>query len=214
MTKRPSLLPLLLQAALVCCLLACGPKPADRTPAPEGPQDQLLLPSALPFDFMWRQRVTAEWPAGKQSFEAVLQKRNGELTLLGLSPMGLPGFVLTLRADGSLHVDNRMGRELPFEPRFIVADVQRVFFPWLAPVDAAFAGQREGEQAGLRLREQFAGGHLAAREFRRAASPESGAVRITYASFPPAGDAPLRVTLDNEWHRYRLVIETFEQQRL
>jgi hypothetical protein len=203
----------LLYAAVLFWLVACAPKPPDKTPTQAGPHEQLLPPSALPYDFMWRQLVTAQWPSGKQSFEAVLQKRGSELTLLGLSPMGLPGFVITLREDGSIEVHNRMGRPLPFEPAYVLADVQRVYFPWLSQVAANFEGEREGEHAGLRVRERYHAGQLVTREFRRKAG-EDAVVRVTYSGFPPHGDAPREVALDNQWHRYRLLIETFEQQRL
>ncbi|HEX6239391.1 MAG TPA: DUF3261 domain-containing protein, partial [Polyangiales bacterium] len=74
-------------ALLVPLLAACGPKRVTSTPS-EAIRATLRPPSALPYDFMWRQRVIAEWPTGTQEFEAVLQKQDGALTLLGLSPMG------------------------------------------------------------------------------------------------------------------------------
>jgi hypothetical protein len=191
-------------------LVACGPKPAPRTaPRPE----QLRPPAALRYDFMWRQRVTAIWPTGKQSFEAVLQKRDGELSMVGMSPLGLPGFVLTLHADGSLDVQNRMGRPLPFEPSYILADVERVYFPWLQPVSPGFNGEQSGKVSGLSIKERYANGRLLQREFERSNDPDAGKVRIDYR-FMQAGDAPMHVTLDNGFYRYRLEIETFEQSRL
>jgi len=193
-------------------LAACGPKPATSRPAP-AVQETLRPATVLSYDFMWRQRVIAEWPTGTQEFEAVLQKRNAELTLLGLSPMGLPGFVLTLRADGSITVENRMDRELPFEPAYILADVQRVFFPWLEAVAPGFEGERQGQVGTQQVSERYAAGRLVARDFRRAETPDQP-VHIEYGPTPAGGDAASRVTLDNTLHRYRLVIETFEQQRL
>jgi hypothetical protein len=199
--------------ALIALLLgACGPKPTTSPPS-AAVQESLRPPSALGYDFMWRQRVIAEWPTGKQEFEAVLQKRNGELTLLGLSPMGLPGFVLTLHENGSITVENRMDRELPFEPAYILADVQRVFFPWLAAVEPAFEGERQGSVGAQQITERYAAGRLVSRDFRRAETPDQ-AVHIEYGATPAGGDAAAHVALDNGLHRYRLVIETFEQQRL
>lgn len=185
-----------------------------RQPPPNPPKrEQLRPPTALRYDFMWRQRVTASWPDGQRSFEAVLQKRDGELSMLGMSAMGLPGFVLTLHADGALDVQNRTGQRLPFEPSYILADVERVFFPWLEPVAPGFSGEQEGELSGQTVRERYANGRLLWREFRRSASKDGAKVRIDYR-FAQQGDAPIRVVLDNGYYKYKLEIETFEQSRL
>lgn len=194
-------------------LLLCAACAAKHVP-PERPRPELLRPpGALPYDFMWRQRVTAIWPTGQQNFEAVLQKRDGELSMLGLSALGMPGFVLTLHADGSLDVTNRTGQALPFEPSYILADVERVYFPWLPPVAPGFSGERSGRAHGAFVRERFANGRLLQREFERPNGKATDKVRIDYR-FTQSGDAPLHVTLDNGFHRYRLEIETFEQSRL
>lgn len=206
MTTRATLL---LSAALL--LAACGPKRTTSQPSALI-AETLRPPSALAYDFMWRQRVIAEWPTGTQEFEAVLQKRDGTLTLLGLSPMGLPGFVLTLREDRSISVENRMGRDLPFEPAYILADVERVFFPWLEG-DPPRDGERSGRLGAQEVRERFAAGRLVAREFRHAAAADKP-IRIEYGEQAPGADAPRTLKLDNTWHRYKLVIETFEQERL
>lgn len=171
-------------------------------------------PAALPYDFQWRQRVTAEWPDGKQSFEAVLQKRGGELLLLGLSPMGLPGFTLALREDASIAFDNRTDTELPFPPAFILADVQRVFFPWLEPVPADFEGERTGTAFGLDVRERYSQGRLVSRAFQWSDAPEKGTVRVDYEGTRPEQDAPERVLVTNGWFNYRLRIDTLTQSRL
>lgn len=192
-------------------LAACGPKRVTSTPS-EAIRATLRPPSALPYDFMWRQRVIAEWPTGTQEFEAVLQKQKGELTLLGLSPMGLPGFVLTLREDLSIGVENRMGTDLPFEPAYILADVERVFFPWL-PDPAPESGERSGEVGPQSVLERYTEGHLQAREFRHQQAADKP-IRIEYGATAQGADAPDRVKLDNSWHRYKLVIETFAQERL
>jgi hypothetical protein len=200
--------------SLISLLLAaaCGPKRVETEPS-AAVRDTLRPPSAIAYDFMWRQRVIAQWPTGTQEFEAVLQKRDGALTLLGLSPMGLPGFVLTLREDRSISVENRMGRDLPFEPAYILADVQRVFFPWLDGATPAGDAVREGQVGAQHVRERFVGGRLLMREFRHAEARDRP-IQIDYGSVPDGKDAAEKVTLDNRWHRYKLVIETFEQDRL
>jgi Protein of unknown function (DUF3261) len=106
-----------------------------------------------------------------------------------------------------------MGRELPFEPSYVLADVERVFFPWFdaPPSDA----ERSGEFGALTLAERYGSdGALVERTFTRTGDAAAGAVHVSYEAAPGAGDAAPRVVLDNAWYRYRLEIETFEQSRL
>jgi hypothetical protein len=165
----------------------------------------------------WRQQVTARWPTGTQRFEAVLLKRAGELTMVGLSPLGLPGFVLRLDAGGQLHVENRTGEPLPFEPAYVIADVQRVFFPWLPSPAAGFTGEQVGSRAGAEIRERYHAGQLVERRFERDTAHGLERVVVRYSQPPEnagAQDAPLRAELDNQLLHYGLVIETLEQERL
>lgn len=188
-------------AAPAPSLLSAGADPGPIRPA-----------SDLPHEFQWRQRVTAQWNEGKQTFEAVLQKRDGELILVGLSPMGLPGFVLKLASDGNISFENRTQRELPFPPSFILADVQKAYFDWLGPVAPTFTGERGGERRGLRVSETFAQGKLVERSFRR---PDSDlALTVRYTGFRDGQLSPERVRLDNAWFGYQLEIETLEQELL
>ena len=60
-----------------------------------------------------------------RSEEAALEKRAGTLMLVGLGPMSRPGFVIRA-TDAGLDVTNHTGRDLPFDPAYILADVQRV----------------------------------------------------------------------------------------
>ncbi|MFW6051022.1 MAG: DUF3261 domain-containing protein [Myxococcota bacterium] len=193
--------------------VGCGPPPGARAPEEAPDPGPLLPPDALPFDFQWRQRVTASWEDGSEGFEAVLQKREGELSLVGLTPMGTPAFVLSLSPAG-VTFDNRTGRELPFPPAFVVADVQRVFYPWLPPAPEGLTGAREDVVRGVRVRERYRDGELVRRAFVRPDDPERRAVHVGYGPTPPGADAPSRVVLDNGWFGYRLVIETLDQQRL
>jgi len=206
-------LPHILAIGALCACATAATRPADDAPKLDpGP---IRPPSVLSYDFQWRQRVTATWPTGSRSFDAVLQKRAGELVLLGLNPMGMPGFVLRLREGGAIQVENRTGHELPFQPEYILADVERVFFPWLPPVPAAFSGERRGRYEQLGITELFDRGRLLSRSFERFDAPDRGTVRITYrpAKTHPE-DAPPKVSVENAWFGYRLDIETFEQSRL
>jgi hypothetical protein len=202
------------------CMLACtlaGCAPATRPAHPKAAEldpGPILPPAALDFDFQWRQRVTASWPTGKRSFDAVLQKRAGELVLLGLSPIGQPGFVVHLAANSAISLENHTGQALPFRAEYILADVERVFFPWLAAVPAAFSGERRGQLGVLQIFERYNAGQLVERSFERSDAPARGEVRIVYEPRRAGEDAARNVRVDNHWFDYQLSIETSEQSRL
>lgn len=166
-----------------------------------------------------RQRVRVEWPSGGESFDAVLQHRPGELALIGLGPMNLVGFRLALvggEGGGRIEFENRSGRALPFSPTHILADVQRVFYPWLAEPwptdqdDCRRACERSGRQAGVAVWERSAEGRLEERRFAIPGRLEAGEVRIRYLEWRGEPVHPVRVELDNGWFGYRLTIETLE----
>jgi hypothetical protein len=176
----------------------------------------------MTYDLQWRQHVTASWPTGRRSFDAVVQQRHGELIMIGLSPAGMPGFVLRLKPSGAIEVENRTGQELPFRPEYILADVQRVLYPWLPPPAAGLDGELQGEVAGLRVSERYEHGALVERTFQRtqpaadssAHAAVSGSVRILYERTGTDTDVAKRVSVDNGWFGYRLEIETLSQSRL
>ncbi len=78
-----------------------------------------------------------------------MQKQGDVLTIVGLSPVSGPGFVLVLQ-DGRVTLTNQSGMEVPFPPRFVVLDVQRVFFPW-GSCDGANDGEATWETPGERI---------------------------------------------------------------
>lgn len=184
---------------------ACSPAtvPSDLTTRlrPQDYPGSLRAPAAAGADFMYRQRVTAQWKDLERGFDAVLQKQGDRMQLIGLTPMNTPAFVITHDPTG-LEFENRTKQLLPFPPRFILLDVQRVFFPWPATLD------------GERIEEDRADGHLVERRFRRADGKPPGVIRIRYEGWEAGANAPRRAVLDNGWFGYRLIIETFEQRRL
>jgi hypothetical protein len=199
---------------LLLCYACGGPQlPAAANGRPRSEPAPLLPVSAFEHDVQWRQRVTAAWPTGSHGFDAVLQKREGELLLLGLSPLGLPGFSLRLHEDGAIDVENRTGRALPFEPRYVIADVERVFFPWL-PEPPPRAGERSGSVLGMTVHERYENGRLAARSFERQTRAGLERVEITYSGWQEGSDAPAHAILHNLALDYRLTIDTLEQARL
>jgi hypothetical protein len=194
---------------------ACGPPRPRPGPPPtaDAYPGTLRSPALLPVDFLWRQQVTARWGKGeRRGFQAVLQHRGAELKMVALSPVGQPGFVITLDGE-ALSVVNNTARELPFPARFIMLDVQRAYFPWLQG-DPPADGERRGQADGEEVVETWVAGRLVERTFRRLDGQPAGLIRVRYAAWHAAGDAPAKVTLDNGWFGYRLEIETVAQQRL
>ncbi len=190
---RPTLLSLL----LVGC--SAAPPSPPRLLGSEPYPGVLRAVETLPHDFLWRQRVTVRWTGGEEGFDAALQKRGGTLTLVGLGPYDTPAFVLTWNGR-EIGFENRTDRALPFPPRYILLDVQRVFFPWLPP------GQATGEVDGERITERLEGDVLLRRTFERLDGQPPGAITVTYE-----GD---RAILDNGWFGYTLTVETSDRQRL
>jgi hypothetical protein len=206
---------LIVLALAAACRTPATPEP-PRTSDAAGPREYpgtLRPPDAMGPDIQWRQRVTAEWPQGKESFEAVLSKADAELLLVGLSPMGQPGFVLRHAEGQHIEFENRSQRELPFPPRYIVLDVQRAFFPWI-PGEPPADGERSHRVDGERVHERWADGRLQQRRFEREDGRPAGAIEIHYEGWEEGADAPRRAVLDNGWFGYRLTIETVDQQRL
>ena len=205
-------------ALCAALLLASGCSSHQRRPPVLRDSDYpglLRSSSVLPDDVLWRQRVTATW--GDESghgFDAALQKQGDVLTLLGLTPIGSPGFVLVLRAE-QIEFENRSGDELPIPPRFILLDVQRVFFPWLGPPGRALDdGEHQGTVADERVVERWQGGRLMERRFTRMDGQPPGEITIRYTWERKDWIAPTRAIVDNGWFGYRLAVETLEETRL
>lgn len=175
---------------------------------------ELLAPERLGGDVLWQQRVTAIWGEGEQrGFDAAVQKQGDRLTVIGLSPVSGPGFVLVLE-HGTVTLTNQAGMEVPFPPRFVILDVQRVFFPWLA--NGASGERTTGEACGERITEVRSAGRLVERKFERLDGKPAGAITVQYewGDADPSRRAPMRATLDNAWFGYRLVIDTHTEAAL
>lgn len=172
----------------------------------------LRPPSELGPNVQWEQRVQAHYGDSVRSFDAVLSKADDELLLIVLSPMKTPGIVVRL-ADGEVEVDNRSPQPIPFDPRYMMLDVQRVYFPWI-PGDPPADGERRHETNGEVVIETYADGHLEQRRFRRLDARPPGEIVIDYRGWQPGADAPRHAALQNGWFDYALTIETLVQQRL
>jgi hypothetical protein len=202
---------------LTACVCASNP-PSWQTPRPQ-PQSEvreypgtLRAAAELGADFQWRQQVTAQWPEGTRSFDAVLSKSGQELMLVGLGPMDTPGFVLTLNEKRQLRFENHTGEPVRFNPRYVLLDVQRAFYPWFPSTLAR--GTRETVVDQERVRETWHDNTLVERTFQRLDNNPPGKIVVTYSGWASGGRAPERARLDNGWFGYVLTIQTLEQSNL
>lgn len=189
-------------------VLACGGRQVTPELIMEHADPGTLAPiEQMPLEFMLRQTVTATWGEedDEQSFEAVVQQTGGVLTIVALSPIGQPGFVVTWDGE-TAGMENHTDRELPFPPEFMIADVQRVFYPWLDD------GETSGQLFGLQISEVWTDGELATRSFTR--PDENGDPSTLVVEYEDWDElAPTRATLTS-WYGYQLVIETYDQARI
>jgi hypothetical protein len=200
---------------LLLLIPACATPPRAPSLTEADYPGMLQAPGNLAVDVLWRQRVTAHWPEGERGFDAAVQKQGDTLTVMGLSPLG-PGFAFILRGD-QIETVNQSGQELPFPPRFILLDVQRVFYPWLPPAGPGATvpdGRREGIAGGERVVEVWQKGRLAERTFTRVDRRPEGAITVRYAWDRADWLAPTRAVLANGWFGYELTVETAEETRL
>ena len=175
---------------------------ASQPAGQRGPPPKLLEPSVFGPDFSWRQRVTVRYGERQpRSFDAVLQKQGDRMLLVGLTPINTVTFVVEQRGR-EVAFDNRTGQELPFDGRYILQDVQRVFAPWLSGPEVS--GRRVGERFGERIEERLVDGRVVERTFRRGQQPP---IRVQLKVGPVGTPAPQAI-LENPRFGYRLTIET------
>jgi len=199
------------RTAAVVALLAAGC--AHRETAPPRPPvtpptaAELPPPDAIPGTFSVRQKLTATSPKGGGSFEAVLQKQPGTLTLVGLTPYGSRAFLL-VQTKGDVQFTKYIPRELPFAPTFLLLDIHRALATWLGPPPAS--GERSGQVGDETIRERWQDGKLVERTFVSAKANPPGTITISYAaqSAPGAASIATHITLKNARMDYRVDIET------
>jgi len=133
------------------------------------------------------------------------------LILVGFGPHGGRGFVLQL--DGErVAWESHLPQELEFPPEFMMHDVQRVWFRGLeGPLpDGEHRVERDGEE----IVERWAGGRLRERTFRRLDGEPEGTQRAVYEGGLGGEAPPDRVTFENPWFGYTLILTTLSHQRI
>ena len=185
-----------------------GPGAASSTP-PRAASD-----AAWPREgFLVRQRIAFEAPEQSGSFEAVVQERCGDLTIVGLAPFGTRAFTLRER-DGEVTVEKHVPIPWPFPPAFIVRDVARsllVPLPETSPNDGPRIIRWRGEQ----VRELWRGGRLVERRFGSTggASPDLEIIRFEEPGLG-LGDPPPTLVIEDTRHGYALRVVTLSRTKL
>ena len=184
--------------------------PPTHPPAPPPTAAELPPPDAIPGTFALRQKLTASSAKGGGSFEAVLQKQPGKLTLVGLTPYGSRAFLLE-QTKGDVQFTKYVPRELPFAPTFMLLDIHRVLGSWLGPPPVGGNGERSGQVGDETIRERWQDGKLSERTFTSAKSNPPGVITISYTGQGKSNGAAniaTHITLQNARLDYRIVIET------
>jgi hypothetical protein len=188
---------------------ACGPPPP-----PAGPTEKrdypctLHVPAELSPEFMVRQHVEAAAYGRSGGFDAVLQKKDDALVVVGLVG-GVRAFVLKQSGE-AITFEQSFGPPLPFPPRNVIIDIHRAFWKRLpVPADAKPTETRTGDLDDEKVEERWENGNLKTRAFMR---PDwKGKVLLTYGpGCTQERCTPKSIRIDNQWYAYTLTIENGE----
>jgi hypothetical protein len=177
-----------------------------------GPLD---FPSGGMADFFDQQKIVATYEGHSFGFDAVLQKRGNELTLLGLTPFGSRAFVVTQKG-ADVSFQNYVGASLPFRPQYMLIDVHRVFLQASPLGDGPpYEGERTFSSADEKVTERWHDGRLVQRSYARIDGSPRGAIVVDYeGGLGDDGRPPHHVVLINGWYGYRLDITTLSHKPL
>ncbi len=184
-----------------------------------------LIPvEAWPGELRVPLRLRIETPGAQVRFDVLLERSPGRLVLREWTkaPEGgkKPGFRLALvtgpaktGARETLEIEPGALAALPFAPAHLLADVQRIFYPWLLGVPECRPCERSGWRGGVAVWERMGRERIVD---RRLVVPELlpyGSVRVRYAQRLVFG-MPALVALENGWMGYRLVFEAIDPASL
>jgi hypothetical protein len=209
--KRMAILHTLAVASLIGVGASGGP--ACRSPIPFVDERDATTEDSLTTrldGFLVRQRIAYQAGERRGSFEAVVQLRCGELTIIGLAPFGARAFTIRDGAAGT-SIDTHVPMEWPFPPMFILSDVQRTYLipdPDTAPAD----GTREARWRNERVVETWRHGRLLQRHFETDASAEQPVDSLfEYPDGLALGELPSRVNIASRRFAYRLEVTTLSR---
>ena len=200
-------------ACVLACLVACG----GTHRAPSGPAmpareypGYLASTETLGRPFMVRQSLRGRYQDHDLSLDVVVQLAKGKLTLVGLTPFGSRAFVLE-QVGNETRFEKFVNREIPFDPKYVLNDVHRVFFRGLAGPQED--GVHSEEQHDEKVTETWRAGVLVERRFERLDGDPAGAVIARFAGKPAPVIAP-ELTLENQWFGYTIRIASSDQRFL
>jgi hypothetical protein len=205
---------------LACLLLAACHRGSSRQ-IPEGEwisAGPLLTVDAMGADFFEEQDVHLQWPGDDLRVRAVLQKRDAVLELITLDPRAQPILRITHTGD-EVSLEAYTDRSLPFEPQYIIADVQKAFATWPLTPSADEAetpgggALYQGRYRSLRYEEERRNGRVTRRRFWRDDLPEQSVVVVRY-DYGDAGETLQEVRVDNGWFGYVLAVRILRRQLL
>jgi hypothetical protein len=187
MKARP-LIPALLAIAS-CAQLA--PPPERTGPLLEPP----LAPATLGRDLALSEVVTGEYGNRSYSMRVELEVTPERLVVVGISHLGVPLFTLEQTA-ADLTVQSNAHGPLPFDPAYMLSDLQLVHWPAGVLADALAA-------QGLRLEDRPGDG------LRRVVDQRGQS--LTEIVYPAPGVELAVTTVRHLDHPYRLQIETIAE---
>lgn len=201
-------------ALVVLVIGACAPR-ATTPPDPS----QMRYPgefaagaelAARP-NFMTRQALVGRYGEREFHGEVVLQKVGEAVTLIGVTPFGAKAFVVQQDA-GGVRGQEMMKGTLPFPPEFMLLDVHRSLFIKLA--EGTGDGVHRGERGGEVVTEEWRGGRLQRRTYRRVDGKPRGTITVDYEGGMTGDQPPTKMRLDNGWFGYSVEITTVSWQVL
>jgi hypothetical protein len=192
-------------------LAACATTPAQSPGIAEYPTT-LSSPASHPGNFIRRQKLVVEYQRNRRGFEAVLQKKDDEITLVGLTPFGTKAFVLT-QTGVEVHFTTYFAQAVQFPPRYMLNDVSRTYFGGIG--DRALSdGEHQADRDGERIWERWKDGRLMERRFTRVAADPPGQIVISYVGGMEGSRSPALVEFDNGWLGYHLSVSTLSEEAL
>jgi len=111
-------------ATLLSIATACSWLPFASRPIPDC-RGAIRSTDEIPGDFAIRERVTVSSADGDFPFELIVQKRQRELVLVGLSPMGAKLFTV-VQIGSETEVNALPGAVLPIPPLNVLRDLHRL----------------------------------------------------------------------------------------